>query len=92
MVSKVLVLEHPDINIEYFQKEKVLNSATTTVDSNTSQHKKDGCRVCKVPDDMSQIYKGPLKKMRTGLRVHGLVEDEQDKEILTLKRGATRKK
>jgi GR25 family glycosyltransferase involved in LPS biosynthesis len=92
MVSKMLVLEHPDINIEYFQKEKVLNSATTTVDSNTSQHKKDGCRVCRVPDDMSQIYKGPLKTMRNGLRVHGLVEDEQDKDILTLKRGATRKK
>ena len=92
MVSKMLVLEHPDINIEYFQKEKILNSATTTIDSNTSQHKKDGCPVCKTPDDMSQIYKGPLKKMRSGLRVQGLVEDEQDKKILTLKRGATRKK
>jgi GR25 family glycosyltransferase involved in LPS biosynthesis len=92
ILNKTLVLEHPDINIEYFQKEKVLNSATTTIDSNTSQHKKDGCPTCKIPDDVSQIYRSPSKATKNGLRVQGLVRDEQDKEILTLKRGATRKK
>ena len=92
IVNKLLVLEHPDINIEYFQREKVLNSATTTIDSNTSQHKKDGCPTCKIPDDVSQIYRAPSKPTKNGLRVRGLVHDEQDKEILTLKRGATRKK
>jgi GR25 family glycosyltransferase involved in LPS biosynthesis len=92
ILNKTLVLEHPDINIEYFQREKVLNSATTTIDSNTSQHKKDGCPTCKIPDDFSQIYRGPSKPTKNGLRVKGLVRDEQDKEILTLKRGATRKK
>ena len=89
-----LIVHRPDIHIEFFKKDRVEKSPTTTLDSNTSQHKKNGCPVCKVPDDFSQIYVKPTRRNRYGhgMKVQGLVKGAQSKEILTLKRGITRKK
>jgi GR25 family glycosyltransferase involved in LPS biosynthesis len=89
-----LIVQRPDVHIEFFKKERVKKSTTTTIDSNTSQHKKNGCPVCKVPDDFSQIYVNPTRRNRHGhgMKVQGLVRGAQSKEILTLKRGITRKK
>jgi len=89
-----LIVQRPDIHIEFFKKERVEKSPTTTVDSNTSQHKKNGCPVCKVPDDFSQIYVSPTRRNRHGhgMKVEGLVRGDQSKGILTLKRNITLKK
>jgi GR25 family glycosyltransferase involved in LPS biosynthesis len=89
-----LIVQHPDVHIEFFKKDRVEKSMTTTVDSNTSQHKKNGCPVCKVPDDYSQIYQSPTRKNRFGygMKVEGLVRGAQSKEILKLKHNITRKK
>jgi GR25 family glycosyltransferase involved in LPS biosynthesis len=60
-------------------------SKTTVVESNTSQHKKDGCSACHVPDHLSRFYKEVGPKTRAGRIVHGLVRNEVDKRILTYK-------
>jgi len=91
ILNDTLVLYHPDMHIEFFQKEKVLHSPTTTIDSNTSQHKKSGCPVCKIPDDFSQIYKSSSRATLHGMKVGGLMRDEQPTRILTLKKGADRR-
>ena len=89
-----LIVQTPEIHIEFFKKDRIEKSATTTIDSNTSQHKKNGCPVCKVPDDFSQIYVSPTGQTRHGhgMKVKGLVKGAQTKGILTLKRNITRKK
>ena len=93
VLKDILIVQHPDVHVEFFKKERVINSHTTTIDSNTSQHKKSGCPVCKIPDDFTQIYMSPTKKNRVGhgMKVRGLIRGSQSKRILTLKRGATRK-
>ena len=87
-----LMVQHPDVHIEFFQKDKVENSATTTVDSNTSQHKKTGCPTCNIPDDVSQIYEKPTKRGAKGMKVKGVVRGEQSRKLLTLRNVMTRKK
>lgn len=87
VLKDILIVQNPDVHIEFFQKEKVANSATTTVDSNTSQHKKSGCPTCNIPDDHSQLYRGYTRKGARGMRVKGIINGEQDKRLLTLKSG-----
>ena len=87
-----LIVQHPAVHIEFFKKERVKKSATTTIDSNTSQHKKNGCPTCNVHDDYSQIYVSPKRSRKRGMKVKGLVRGAQSKGILTLKRNITLKK
>lgn len=58
------------------------NSKTTAVESNTSQHQKDGCSACHVPDHLSRFYKRVGPKTRAGRIVHGLVLNEPDRKVL----------
>ena len=92
ILKKFNILYHPDIHIEFFQKKKVAKSATTTIDSNTSQHKKAGCPSCNTPEDYTQLYESPTRKNSKGIFVKGIIRGHQVNKILTLKRGATRKK
>ena len=79
-------------HVEFLNSLPSFNSPTRMLDSNTSQHKKNGCPMCKVPDDYSQLYISPDKRSKGGLRVKGLVYRPQSKKILTTKCGVTRKK
>jgi GR25 family glycosyltransferase involved in LPS biosynthesis len=58
-------------------------SKTTVVESNTSQHQKDGCSACHVPDHLSRFYRGIGPKTRKGRIVHGLIRNEPDMKIRT---------
>jgi GR25 family glycosyltransferase involved in LPS biosynthesis len=80
VLKDICMVQHPEIHIEFFQ-EKMSHSPTTTVDSNTSQHKKNGCPLCKIPDDWAQIYKSPTRKTHKGMRVRGLVKGQQSRKI-----------
>ena len=92
ILKKFLMVYHPDVHVEFFKKKRVRNSATTTTDSNTSQHKRAGCPSCNYPEDYRQLYLNPTRKTKRGIRVKGLLRQEQGKGILTLSRGATRKR
>lgn len=55
------------------------------IESNTSQHTKDGCSGCHVPDHFSRFYRRVGPKTRKGRIVHGLIRREPDTKILTYK-------
>jgi GR25 family glycosyltransferase involved in LPS biosynthesis len=60
-------------------------SKTTVVESNTSQHTKDGCSACHVPDHLSRFYRKVGPKTRGGRIVRGLRREELDRKVLTYK-------
>jgi GR25 family glycosyltransferase involved in LPS biosynthesis len=80
-----LIVQHPEMQVEFFQERMVNKSKTRAADSNTSQHKAHGCPVCKVPDDWRQIYKSPSRKGVHGMKVRGLVMGQQKNGILRFK-------
>ena len=92
VVKDITIVQHPSVHVEFLNSLPSFNSPTRMLDSNTSQHKKNGCPMCKVPDDYSQLYISPDKGSKGGLRVKGLVYRPQSKKILTTKCGVTRKK
>lgn len=92
ILNDTLLVYHPDMHVEFFQKEKVLNSQSTMVDSNTSQHKPSGCPVCKIPDNLSQLYVNPSISTKEGVRVTSIVRDEQPNTIIKLKTETRKKK
>jgi hypothetical protein len=92
VVKDITIVQHPSVHVEFLNSLPSFNSPTRMLDSNTSQHKKNGCPMCKVPDDYSQLYISPDKRSKGGLRVKGLVYRPQSKKILTTKCGVTRKK
>ena len=62
------------------------------VESNTSQHRKDGCSACHVPDHLSRFYKSVGRKTRKGRVVKGLLlEGQQSSKVLTYHSKKTRK-
>ena len=81
------IVHHSDVHLEFFRKDQGPRSS----DSNTSQHKKTGCPSCDFPDDYSQLYKGFTKKTKHGMRIAGVVDGEQPKDILTYDKPANRK-
>ena len=89
-----LIVQNPNVHVEFFRKDHIKDAPARTIDSNTSQHKENGCPVCKVPDDFSQIYVSPTGRTRHGhgMKVKGLVKGAQTKGILTLKKNITLKK
>jgi GR25 family glycosyltransferase involved in LPS biosynthesis len=58
---------------------------TGALESNTSQHRKDGCSACHVPDHLSRFYREVGQKTRKGRIVHGLLREPQPKKVLTYK-------
>lgn len=54
------------------------------IESNTSQHRKDGCSACHVPDHLSRFYQRVGPKTRRGRAVRGLrLDGQQPREVLT---------
>jgi hypothetical protein len=82
------ILNHADIHLEFFRKER----GPRTADSNTSQHKKSGCPSCDFPDDYKQLYRGFTRKTKNGIRIAGVVDGEQPKDILTYENSGHTKK
>jgi GR25 family glycosyltransferase involved in LPS biosynthesis len=62
------------------------------IESNTSQHRKDGCSACHVPDHLSRFYQRVGPKTRCGRPVRGLkLEGQQPREVLTYRRNGTKR-
>lgn len=80
------ILRNKRIHMEFFRK----LDGPRTPESNTSQHRKNGCPTCQIPDDYKQIYRGYTRKTKKGIRVKGLVESQQSNEILNFKNIAER--
>ncbi len=84
---KDIQIVHSDkVHIEFFRK----SEGPRTADSNTSQHKKSGCPSCSVPDDYSQLYRGFTRKTKRGMKIMGMIEAPQPKNILNFKNTANR--
>ena len=88
MIKEFKILHHADIHLEFFRKER----GPRTKDSNTSQHKKSGCPSCDFPDDYKQLYKGFTRKTKNGIKIAGVIDGEQPREILTYESEAKEKK
>jgi GR25 family glycosyltransferase involved in LPS biosynthesis len=78
ILTDMLIVNTPDVQLEFFHR----NHDPRTPESNTSQHKKTGCPVCKIPDDYSQLYRGYTRKTKRGTNILGIVRGEQPKKIL----------
>jgi GR25 family glycosyltransferase involved in LPS biosynthesis len=78
------MLHHENLHIE-FGGVMAEERKPRAIESNTSQHRKDGCSACHVPDHLSRFYKRVGPKTRRGRIVHGLVRNKVDKKILTYK-------
>jgi GR25 family glycosyltransferase involved in LPS biosynthesis len=89
IIKNFLILENPKVHIDYFRT--FVGPRVSTSDSNTSQHKKDGCPTCDIPDDYRQIYKRFTRTKNKAMVVSGVVYGKQDDTILTFKHAATRK-
>ena len=86
-IKEFKVLHHADVHFEFFRKDR----GPRTAESNTSQHKKSGCPSCDFPDDYKQLYKGFTRKTKNGIRIAGVIDGEQPKDILTYDSPAERK-
>ena len=86
MLKEFKILHHSDVHLEFFRKQ----NGPRTSDSNTSQHKKSGCPSCDFPDDYKQLYRGFTRKTKNGIKIAGVIEGEQPRQILTLEQGASR--
>ena len=73
------ILQHSAINVPFWGVEE----GPRLTDSNTSQHKKRGCKVCNVPDDNKQLYRSYSKKTGRGITVKGLIRGQQSSQIRT---------
>lgn len=73
------ILQHPSINIPFWGVEE----GPRIKDSNTSQHKRRGCKTCKIPDDMGQLYREYSKRSSKGITVKGPTNGQQSNMIRT---------
>jgi GR25 family glycosyltransferase involved in LPS biosynthesis len=89
IIKDFLIVENKNVQIDYFRT--FVGPRTSTSDSNTSQHKKNGCPSCDIPDDYKQIYKHFTRTKDDKMIVSGVVYGKQDNTILTFKHAVTRK-
>jgi GR25 family glycosyltransferase involved in LPS biosynthesis len=89
IIKNFLIVENPKVHIDYFRT--FVGPRVSTSDSNTSQHKKNGCPTCDIPDDNKEIYKHFTRRKDDSMVVSGVVYGKQDNKILTFKHAATRK-
>lgn len=76
------MLLHSDLHIG-FGGVMEASHAARALESNTSQHKKDGCSACHVPDHLSRFYRRVGPKTRRGRIVGGVIRPKLDRKVLT---------
>lgn len=89
IIKNFLILHNQNVYINYFRT--FVGPRVSTSDSNTSQHKKDGCPTCDMPDDYKQLYKHFTRTKDKSMIVSDVVYGKQSNEILTFKHAVTRK-
>jgi len=89
IIKDFLIVENKNVRIDYFRT--FVGPRVSTSDSNTSQHKENGCPSCDIPDDYKQIYKHFTRTKDDKMIVSGVVYGKQDNTILTFKHAVTRK-
>ena len=95
LMKDFFIIQHPDVHVPFFSTDPNPRSK----DSNTSQHKPNGCKVCQVPDDNRLLFEEFSPAGPEGRVVKGIIKGQQSDEILTLekaaratRKGATRKR
>jgi GR25 family glycosyltransferase involved in LPS biosynthesis len=78
------MLMHEDVFIPFGGIVEKSNKARA-VESNTSQHKKNGCSACHVPENLASHYRRIGPKTRSGRVVHGVLRPKLDRGILNYK-------
>jgi GR25 family glycosyltransferase involved in LPS biosynthesis len=78
------LVEHAAVHIPFGGVVQKTNKSRA-VESNTSQHKKDGCSACHVPDLLYKYFDHVGPKTKRGQVVHGLKRGAPDRRILTYK-------
>lgn len=76
--------EHSHVYIPYERIMKT-DKKQRARDSNTSQHKKDGCSACHVPDHLHKFYKKVEWVSPAGRLVRGLLKKAPSRKIITYK-------
>ena len=89
IIKDFLIVENKNVRVDYFRT--FVGPRVSTSDSNTSQHKENGCPSCDIPDDYKQIYKHFTRTKDDKMIVSGVVYGKQDNTILTFKHAITRK-
>lgn len=85
-LNDMLIVKNRAVNIEFFRKP----DGPRTPESNTSQHKKNGCPTCNVEDDYRQLYRGFTRKTKNGIKVRGIIESPQSNIVYNFKNIASR--
>jgi GR25 family glycosyltransferase involved in LPS biosynthesis len=81
IIKNFLIVENPKVHVDYFRT--FISPHGSTNDSNTSQHKKNGCPTCDIPDDNKQLYKHFTRTKDNTMIVSGVVYGKQSNKILT---------
>jgi len=89
IIKNFPIVHNPNVYINYFRT--FVGPRVSTSDSNTSQHKNNGCPTCDIPDDYKQLYKHFTRTKDKSMIVSDVVYGKQSNEILTFKHAATRK-
>jgi GR25 family glycosyltransferase involved in LPS biosynthesis len=78
------MVAHSDVFLSFGGLMEKENKARA-IESNTSQHRKDGCSACHVPDHLSRFYRRVGPKTRAGRIVRGVLREGPSKKVLTYK-------
>lgn len=81
ILKNFTIVHNPQLYIDFYRT----YIGPRTNDSNTSQHKKQGCPTCDVPDDYRQLYKHFTKKANKSMVVSDVVYGKQSSDVLTFK-------
>ena len=84
LMKDFFIIQHPDVHVPFFSTDPNPRSK----DSNTSQHKPNGCKVCQVPDDNRLLFEEFSPAGPEGRVVKGIIKGQQSDEILTLEKAA----
>jgi GR25 family glycosyltransferase involved in LPS biosynthesis len=89
IIKDFLIVHNPNVYINYYRT--FVGPRVSTSDSNTSQHKNNGCPTCDMEDDYKQIYKHFTRNKNKTMIVSDVVYGKQSDKILTFRHAKTRK-
>ena len=89
IIKNFIIVHNPNVYINYFRT--FVGPRVSTSDSNTAQHKNNGCPSCDIPDDYKQLYKHFTQNKDRSMVVSDVVYGKQSSKILTFKHSSTRK-
>jgi len=87
LMKDFFIIQRRDVHVPFFS---TLPRNPRSKDSNTSQHKSRGCKVCDVPDDNRLLFEEFSPAGPEGRIVKGIIKGQQSDEILMLEKKPSR--